>query len=77
MSQAQPSYSVSARRIFVLYGVLGFGFLYLPIAFLVLFSFNDYIIPSLQFLGFTLKWYQELAYDFVLHDALNNSLFIA
>jgi spermidine/putrescine transport system permease protein len=65
------------RRFLVIYGVLGFAFLYLPIFFLVLFSFNDYIIPSLPFRGFTLKWYQELAYDFVLHEALANSLFIA
>jgi ABC-type spermidine/putrescine transport system permease subunit II len=43
----------------------------------VLFSFNDYIIPSLPFRGFTLKWYAELGHDFVLHDALANSLFIA
>lgn len=65
------------RRILITYGVLGFAFLYLPVFFLVLFSFNDYIIPSLPFRGFTLKWYQELAYDFVLHEALGNSLFIA
>jgi spermidine/putrescine transport system permease protein len=65
------------RRILITYGVLGFVFLYLPIFFLVLFSFNDYIIPSLPFRGLTLKWYQELAYDFVLHEALANSLFIA
>ena len=62
------------RRILLTYGVLGFAFLYLPIAFLVLFSFNDYIIPSLPFRGFTLKWYRELGYDFVLHEALYNSL---
>jgi spermidine/putrescine transport system permease protein len=65
------------RRLLLAYGVLGFAFLYLPIAFLVLFSFNDYIIPSLPFRGFTLKWYRELGFDFVLHDALYNSLFIA
>jgi spermidine/putrescine transport system permease protein len=65
------------RRLLVIYGVLGFGFLYLPIFFLVLFSFNDYIIPSLPFRGFTLKWYRELGFDFVLHEALFNSLFIA
>ncbi|MEO6746116.1 MAG: ABC transporter permease [Caldimonas sp.] len=65
------------RRILLTYGVLGFAFLYLPIAFLVLFSFNDYIIPSLPFRGFTLRWYRELSYDFVLHEALYNSLFIA
>ena len=66
-----------ARRFLVAYGVLGFAFLYLPIAFLVLFSFNDNIIPSLPFRGFTLQWYRELGFDFVLHDALYNSLVIA
>ena len=65
------------RRVLIAYGVLGFGFLYLPIAFLVLFSFNDHIIPSLPFRGFTLQWYRELAFDFVLHEALRNSLVIA
>ncbi|MGH8796291.1 MAG: ABC transporter permease [Caldimonas sp.] len=65
------------RRLLVTYGILGFAFLYLPIVFLVLFSFNDYIIPSLPFRGFTLKWYRELGYDFVLHEALYTSLFIA
>jgi spermidine/putrescine transport system permease protein len=65
------------RRVVVAWGVLGLVFLYLPIVFLVLFSFNDHIVPSLPFRGFTLKWYRELAYDFVLHDALLNSLFIA
>ena len=66
-----------ARRLLIAYGVLGFAFLYLPIAFLVLFSFNDNIIPSLPFRGFTLQWYRELGFDFVLHDALYNSLVIA
>lgn len=65
------------KRMLLAYGVLGFAFLYLPIGFLVLFSFNDYIIPSLPFRGFTLQWYRELGYDFVLHDALVNSLVIA
>ena len=65
------------RRLFLAYGVLGFVFLYLPIVFLVLFSFNDHIIPSLPFRGFTLRWYRELSFDFVLHDALYNSLTIA
>ena len=65
------------KRLLLAYAGLGFTFLYLPIFFLVLFSFNDYIIPSLPFRGFTLKWYAELGYDFVLHEALANSLFIA
>jgi spermidine/putrescine transport system permease protein len=66
-----------ARRLLIAYGVLGFAFLYLPIGFLVLFSFNDHIIPSLPFRGFTLQWYRELGFDFVLHEALENSLVIA
>lgn len=70
-------HSSMGKRVLIVYGVLGFVFLYLPIGFLVLFSFNDYIIPSLPFRGFTLKWYRELGYDFVLHEALFNSLFIA
>ena len=65
------------RAFIPLCGVLGFAFLYIPIFFLVLFSFNDHIIPSLPFRGFTLKWYEELGYDFVMHEALYNSLFIA
>jgi ABC-type spermidine/putrescine transport system permease subunit II len=32
------------------------------IVFLVLFPFNDNIIPSLPFRGFTLRWYQDLTY---------------
>ncbi|HEV8308210.1 MAG TPA: ABC transporter permease [Methylomirabilota bacterium] len=65
------------RRVFVAYGIAGFVFLYLPIVFLVLFSFNDHIIPSFPFRGFTLKWYDELGFDFVMHEALYNSLYVA
>lgn len=65
------------RRLLVAYGIGGFVFLYLPIVFLVLFSFNDNIIPSLPFRGFTLRWYQELGADFVLHEAVYTSLYVA
>jgi putrescine transport system permease protein len=40
----------------------GFVFLYLPIAALVLFSFNDSQLPNV-WRGFTLKWYVALAKD--------------
>jgi putrescine transport system permease protein len=40
----------------------GFFFLYLPIAALVLYSFNDSQIPNV-WRGFTLKWYASLAND--------------
>jgi len=65
------------KRFLFAYAILGFLFLYLPLCFMILFSFNDHIIPSFPFRGFTLKWYEELQYDFVLHEALYNSLFIA
>ncbi len=65
------------RRILLVYTILGFCFLYVPLFFLVLFSFNDSIIPSLPIRGLTLKWYRELGHDFVLHDALYSSLIIA
>ena len=41
---------------------LGYLFLYLPIAALVLYSFNDSPVPNL-WRGFTLKWYEKLASD--------------
>ena len=41
---------------------LGYLFLYLPIAALVLYSFNDSPVPNL-WRGFTLKWYEKLATD--------------
>lgn len=73
----KPARQPLRRRLLKAYGGFGFLFLYAPVFFLVLFSFNDHIIPSLPFRGFTLRWYQELGFDFVLHDALGNSLFIA
>ena len=41
---------------------VGFLFLYLPIAALVIYSFNDSPVPNL-WNGFTLKWYAKLATD--------------
>jgi putrescine transport system permease protein len=40
----------------------GFVFLYLPIAALILYSFNDSQLPNV-WRGFTLKWYARLASD--------------
>lgn len=46
---------------------------YLPLAMVVLFSFNDSKLP-VSWKGFTLKWYQELFQDSALMEALVNSL---
>jgi len=57
--------------------VLVFVFLYLPIAVLVLMSFNRSRILSLPFRGFTLNWYQTALRDTALQVALINSIKVA
>lgn len=54
----------------------GYLFLYLPIAALVLFSFNDSPLPNV-WRGFTLKWYVKLASDGEMLAGLWLSLKIA
>lgn len=46
---------------------------YLPLAVVVIFSFNDSKLP-VAWTGFTWKWYQELLADRALIQALKNSL---
>jgi putrescine transport system permease protein len=55
---------------------LGYLFLYLPIAALVFFSFNDSPLPN-EWRGFTWKWYQALAVDEKILSGLALSLKIA
>ena len=56
--------------------LLGYAFLFMPIAALVLFSFNDSTIPNL-WRGFTFKWYAALAHDDEIKAGLWLSLQIA
>jgi spermidine/putrescine transport system permease protein len=51
-------------------------FLYLPIAVLIIFSFNDNPIGS-AWLGFTTHWYKTLFKSWLIWQALGNSLLIA
>lgn len=53
-----------------------FLFFYLPIAVLVLFSFNESRL-NIQWTGFTLEWYASLWSDTVLVRSLKNSLVVA
>jgi spermidine/putrescine transport system permease protein len=55
---------------------LVFAFLYLPIAVLVVFSFNTSRL-NLRWAGFTLEWYRALAGNTPLLRAAQNSLVIA
>ena len=55
---------------------LVFAFFYLPIAIMVLFSFNQSKL-NIVWTGFTLEWYAALWRDSVLVRALQNSLIVA
>jgi spermidine/putrescine transport system permease protein len=54
-----------------------YGFIFLPVAVLVLFSFQDGRLPVPPFSGPTLKWYQEVMGDRDLMAALGNSFLVA
>jgi spermidine/putrescine transport system permease protein len=68
--QAKPWLLVS-------WSVVVYAFLYLPIAVLVLMSFNDSAILSLPFKGMTLDWYSLAFRDRSIQQALINSLKVA
>ena len=53
-----------------------YAFLYVPLAIVVLFSFNDSRL-SAEWVGFTLDWYRKLAGDEAMLAAARNSLLIA
>lgn len=56
--------------------VLLYLFLYVPIIILVLFSFNNSLLPY-AWKGFTTHWYQDLWHSTEVWDALKNSLIVA
>jgi ABC-type spermidine/putrescine transport system permease subunit II len=60
----------------IIYLVAIYGFLYLPIAVLVIYSFNDTRYSS-NWQGFTFKWYLALRDNRMLLDSLFNSLLVA
>ena len=61
----------------VVYLVLAFGFIYLPVGALVLFSFQDGTLPVPPFDGPSTRWYAEVLSDDDLTGALANSLLVA
>ena len=66
------------RRSWWLWGAsLGvYAFLYVPLAIVVLFSFNDSKLNA-EWVGFTWSWYRTLFADEAMLGAARNSLFIA
>jgi len=64
-------------RVLKFYVILAFGFLFLPIAVIIVFSLNSGRYPSFPLQDFTFKWYQELMLDSRLLGSVKNSLIVA
>lgn len=58
-----------------LYLILVFLIMYLPIAIVVVFSFNESKLP-VKWSGFSWKWYEQLFHNSALLEALGNSLLL-
>jgi spermidine/putrescine transport system permease protein len=56
------------------YAIFYLAFLYVPVLFLPLFSFNNSEFIAFPLVGFTTKWYGEMLADDAMHQALWNSL---
>jgi spermidine/putrescine transport system permease protein len=65
------------RALSWLYLALAFGFIYLPVGTLVLFSFQGGTLPVPPFDGPSLRWYGEVLGDRDVTAALLNSLLVA
>lgn len=59
------------------YVALVYLFIYLPVGVLVLFSFQDALLPIPPFQGPSLRWYAAVLTDFRIMEALWNSLVVA
>ncbi|MGO4624472.1 ABC transporter permease [Ensifer sp. 2YAB10] len=68
---------ISASLLSWTYLVLVYAFIFLPVAVLVLFSFQDGRLPVPPFNGFSLQWYEAVFADRKLMAALGNSMVVA
>ena len=65
------------RSVTIIYAALIYGFIFLPVVTLVLFSFQSTSFPIPPFSGPSLRWYQTVLADQRLTSALVNSLLVA
>jgi spermidine/putrescine transport system permease protein len=65
------------KRALTLYAGAIYAFVFAPIAFLVLFSFNANPAGAFPITGLTTRWYDEMLDDFELQDAFWTSLEVA
>ncbi len=61
----------------LLYAGLIYGFIFLPVLVLVLFSFQESRVPVPPFNGPSLKWYEAFLSDQRVMEALGNSIIVA
>ena len=59
------------------YLVLALSFIYLPVVVLVLFSFQDGVLPIFPFTGPSLQWYEKMLANERLVESLMNSVVVA
>lgn len=71
-----PSGPQLQRLLFGGWTIVVFAFLYIPIIILIVFSFNDSRL-TVQWAGFTTRWYSVLFENAVLIKAFQNSLIVA
>jgi spermidine/putrescine transport system permease protein len=65
-----------ARAFAVLYATLVYGFIFLPVVVLILFSFQGSLFPIPPFNGPSLRWYAAVLGDARLTASLTNSLIV-
>jgi spermidine/putrescine transport system permease protein len=65
------------KYLFTGYMTLVLAFLFMPIAVIMIFSFNVDRFASLPWRGFTLGWYQRMIFDTTILDALKNSIIVS
>jgi spermidine/putrescine transport system permease protein len=65
------------RILSTIYAAALYGFIYLPVAVLVLFSFQGTLFPIPPFNGPSLRWYGAVLSDARLTSGLEHSLFVA
>jgi spermidine/putrescine transport system permease protein len=65
------------RPLAILYALLLYGFIFLPVAVLVLFSFQGTLFPIPPFNGPSLRWYEAVLGDQRLTSGLVNSVALA
>src|ERR1700752_2195198 len=69
--------STHRAPLLALYSAFVFAFIYLPIAVLIVYSFNRNGVGGFPPQHFTLDWYRQLFADSAIWDAVLNSLIVA